>query len=350
MDFSKIRNYLFLGLLAAVTLTFFYVLRPFAYPIFWAAVLAALFYPFFARLNKFLKHPNLSATITLVAVAVIIILPLTIIGLLLVREAVTLYGNSRSTSGNVGHTLQSIMIAIKHNPLTAGLKINESLWAQKFSEIGQSAVNYIFSALKDLTQNSLTFLAMFILMLYTLFFFIRDGGKILKKLMYLLPLGDRYEIMLYNKFTAAATATIKGTLIMGVVQGTIGGIIFWVAGINGVLIWSVVMAVCSLIPGIGTALIWLPAGVILLLSGQVWQGIFILFVGTLVISTVDNLLRPIIVGKNLQMPALLILLSTLGGIAVFGFSGFMIGPIIVALFISFWEMYEEYYRTELQKN
>lgn len=334
----------------AVTAALLTILRPFAYPIFWAAVIAALFYPLFKRLNKFLKHPNLSATVTLAAVTVIIILPLTIIGILLVREAIVLYGNFNNSGGQVNQTLRAVAETIKHNPITADLNINESFWAEKFSEIVRFVVNYIFGTLKDITQNSLIFIGMFILMLYTLFFFVRDGDWILKKIMHLCPLGDKYEVRLYKKFTDAASAIIKGTLIVGVVQGVLGGLAFWIAGINGALIWGIIMVLCSLIPGVGTALIWLPAGLLLILSGHVWPGVFILIIGALVISTIDNLLRPMLVGKDLSMPPLIILFSTLGGLVAFGFSGFMIGPIIAALFLSFWGMYEEYYQNDLKKN
>lgn len=350
MDFSRIRNYLFLGLLAAVTFIFAIILRPFAYAIFWAAVIAALFYPLFERINNFFKHPNLSTTVTLVAVAVIIILPLSIIALLITREAFSLYGSISGSGAQVNASITSIIDAIKHNPLTAQLSIDEKWWTQKFAEGGQTVASYIFQVLTDVTQNSLKFGVMFVIMMYTLFFFIRDGKKILRKLMYILPLGDRYEIMLYNKFTEAAGAIIKGALILGGIQATLGGVTFWIAGIDGALIWSVVMLLASLIPGVGCALVWLPAGILMLITGHVWQGLFILSIGSLVISTIDNLLRPLIVGKDLNMPPLLVLFSTLGGITVFGFSGFMIGPIIAALFMAFWAMYEEYYRANLKKN
>jgi predicted PurR-regulated permease PerM len=350
MDFSRIRNYLFLGLLAVVTFLLAIILRPFAYAIFWAAIIAALFHPVFLRFDKFFKHPNLSATVTLVVVLVVIILPLSIISTLLVREAIGLYGSFSGSGAQVNQSVQGLINAIKHNPLTAQFPVDEAWWTQKFSEGGQQIAAYAFEFVKSLTQNSLRFAAMFIVMLYTLFFFVRDGRKILHKLMYILPLGDKYEVMLYSKFTEAAGAIIKGALILGGIQASLGGITFWIAGIDGALIWSVVMLVASLIPGVGCALVWLPAGIIMLLTGHLWQGLFILGIGSLVISTIDNLLRPIIVGKDLNMPPLLVLFSTLGGVAVFGFSGFMIGPIIAALFLAFWGMYEQYYRADLKRN
>ncbi len=350
MDFTKIRNYLFLGILGAVTLLFFYILRPFAYPIFWAAVIAALFYPFYTWLNGWLKHPNLSATITLLAVILVILIPLLILGTLLLKEAVNLYG-TLSSSGNLWTAaLERVTNFFKYNSYNAQLHIDENFWGAKFTEVSQNVLNYIFTWLTSLTQNSVVLVFMFITMLYTLFFFVRDGAKMLKKLLYLSPIGDKYEVMLYNKFTVAASTIIKGTIILGGVQGALGGIIFAITGIEGALIWAIIMTLCSIIPGVGSAIVWLPAGIVMLVTGHIWQGVAILLVGTVVISTVDNLLRPLIVGKRLDMHPLLILFSTLGGLAMFGISGFMIGPIIAALFLAFWEMYEEFYRTELKNN
>lgn len=349
MDFSKIRNYLFLGLLAVVTVLFLYIIKPFAYPIFWAAILAVLFYPLYKKLNKKIKHPNLSALISLSLVTVIIILPLSVLGLLLTKEVVVIY-NSASGGGQLNQLLHGAVETIKHNPYTAQFNVNEAFWTQKFAETSQAVIDYLFNFFTNLTQNSLTFAGLFVIMLYTLFFFFRDGQKILKKLMYLCPLGDKYEVMLYEKFTTAVTAVIKGLIIIGGVQATLGGVLFWTVGINGAIIWAIIMWLASLVPGFGVGLVWFPAGIVMLISGNIWQGITILLVGLLVISTIDNFIRPLIVGKDLRMPATLILFSTLGGIALFGISGFMLGPIVVALFMSFWEMYEEYYHKELSKN
>ncbi len=350
MDFSKIRNFLFLGLLTLVTILFFYLLKPFAYSIFWAAVVAALFYPLFRRLNEWLKHPSLSATITLAAVVVIILVPLAILSVLVVKESISLYASLSATTSQWSETIDKVINFFKYNSYSTQLHIDQSFWAAKFAEGGQAVLNFIFTAAKDLTQNSLVFVVMFIIMLYALFFFIRDGEQMLKKLLYLCPLGDRYEVMLYKKFTAAASAIIKGTIIIGGLQGLIGGILFAVTGIKGALIWGIIMALLSIIPGLGAFIVWLPAGIIMLVTGQIWQGVIILIIGSIIISTVDNLLRPALVGKSLSMHPLIILFSTLGGIALFGISGFMIGPIVAALFLSFWDMYEEYYKKELQHN
>lgn len=350
MDFTKIRNYLFLGLLLLVTVSFLAIIQPFAYPIFWAAVIAALFSPFYKKVNGWLKHANLSATITLAAVVVVILVPLAIIGVLLIREAILLYGTASADGGQWTKTFGDVANFFKYNTYNTQLHIDEQFWATKFAETSQYVLDFIFKTAANITQNSLKFLAMFIIMLYALFFFIRDGAAMLQKLLYLSPLGDKYEVMLYKKFTTAASAIVKGTLILGGIQGAIGGIAFAVAGVEGALIWAIIMTLFSVIPGVGASIIWFPAGLLLLVTGSVWQGIMVLIVGFLIISTVDNLLRPLLVGKKLEMHPLIIFFSTLGGILLFNVSGFMIGPIIAALFLAFWQMYQEFYKNELEHN
>lgn len=349
MDFTKIRNYLFLGLLGVVTFAFLAIMQPFAYALFWAAVIAALFYPFYKRLNGFLKHQSLSAAVTLIAVIICAVVPLIILGVLLTRESVSLY-NAANENGGLSSGLSHLVDLVKHNSITSGLNIDESFWTTKVAEISKSISDFIFSTLTNLTQNSLQFFVMFVLMLYSLFFFIRDGEKMLKKFMFLMPLGDRYEMLLYKKFVAASNSMIKGTIIIGGVQGLLGGIAFMLAGIDGAILWGIIMILFSLVPGIGAALIWFPAGLIMLALGNIWQGVLILSIGFIIISTIDNLLRPLLVGKDLAMPPLIVLFSSLGGIVVFGASGFMIGPVIASLFLAFWEMYQEYFHRELSKN
>jgi predicted PurR-regulated permease PerM len=350
MDFDKIRNYVFLGTLALVTILFFSLFQTFAYPIFWAAVIATIAYPLYERLNRFFKHANLASLITLTIVTVIILVPLTTIGTLLIKQSISLYNSVNTPDSPVTNTIQSTISFFKNSSFSQTLKINQPFLNDKISEFAKNTLSTVFTSLTNLTQNSVTFVVMFILMLYTLFYFLRDGETLLRKIMHVFPLGDKYETLLYTKFTSTASASIKGTLVIGLVQGTLGAIAFSIADIQGALIWGIIMAFFSIIPGLGSSIIWLPTAIILLLTGQIWQGIMIIIVGLLVISTIDNLIRPILVGKDTQMHPALILFSTIGGIAVFGISGFVIGPIIAALFLAFWEIYEAYYRRELTNN
>ena len=169
----------------------------------------------------------------------------------------------------------------------------------------------------------------------------------LKSLMHICPLGDENEALLYEKFTKTASATLKGTVVVGLIQGVIGSILFWATGIQGSVVWGLVMAAASILPPFGTGIIWLPAGIFMLVSGNIIAGIIILATGILVIGTIDNFLRPILVGKSTKMHPVLVLLSTLGGLISFGITGIIIGPIITSIFLSFWEIYEHLFKKQL---
>jgi predicted PurR-regulated permease PerM len=187
-------------------------------------------------------------------------------------------------------------------------------------------------------------------MLYLLFFFFRDGAKLSSIIMHHIPLGAGYETRLMERFSQTAQAVVKGTLAIAVLQGIIGGILFLSVGISNPVLWGVAMAVLSVVPLFGTALIWVPAALAMIFTGSLVSGIIIILVGAFVISVVDEFLRPILVGRGTKMPDALVLLAIIGGLATFGVSGFIIGPIIAALFLSLWSFFEERYRTDLLKN
>jgi predicted PurR-regulated permease PerM len=183
--------------------------------------------------------------------------------------------------------------------------------------------------------------ALFFLMLYILFFFLRDGPDLVRALVRAVPLGDRRQSRLLSKFVAVSRATIKGTLVVGIVQGTLGGLVFWAVGIPAPVVWGAVMTVFALVPAVGVGLVWGPAAVIMLALGEIVRGIVVLLVGIFVIGLIDNVLRPILVGRDTEMPDYLVLLATLGGLSTLGISGFVIGPVIAAFFLAVWEMFAE---------
>ena len=344
------RHVIFFILLGAVTVGFFAIMQPFFYPLFWAAILASMFYPFYKWLNKKIQSDNLSSTLTLVLIFFIIVLPLIGVGTLLFKESLDLYNTAASKSNQINNLIQSALQWVKQNPYTQQWHIDQSYIIQKMVEFYQSITGYLLESAKTLTQNSLIFTVMFFIMFYALFFFVRDGENFLKKLMHLCPLGDRYERILYNKFTSTVRATIKGSLIVGIIQGVMGWAMFALAQVQGSLIWGILMVLLASMPGVGAYFIWLPVAILMLLTGKVAAGVGMILFGTLVIGTIDNLLRPILVGKDSQMHPLLVLFSTLGGIVVFGISGFIIGPVIASLLLAFWEMYDEYYKKDLDHN
>jgi predicted PurR-regulated permease PerM len=345
MNTSKNYQILFYAVLAIVTLLFLYLLKPLFPSIFWAAVIASIFGPLYKRLNDKWAHPNINTVIVLLTIAVIIILPAIFIGSLLIGESLQIYDLLNTDSSYIAYIekiIQGVVGTIKEHPYINKLHINESVLTGKVAEIIKSITNYIFVGLTNLTQNSLAFLIKFVVMFYALFFFVRDGEKFIEKAIRLFPLGNNRETMLYERFSATAQSTLKTTLIIGGIQGILGGFIFYMTGVEGALVWGLIMIFLSVVPMVGCSIVWVPAGIIMLFAGHIWEGIIILAFGVLVISSIDNLLRPLLIGKDVQMHPLLIFLSTLGGISLFGFSGFVLGPIVASLLVAVWDMYEHF--------
>lgn len=342
MDPAKIRNIIFFALFGIVLIASFAIILPFFYPIFWAAVIAILFRPVYHRLNLRKNSPNLNASVSVTLILIIIILPLALVGALLVNESMEMFSSLSGESSTIKDTFKSALDSLKHNRLTARLNIDEAFLTEKFSDFAKDLSAFIYDQLKNLTQNVMQFVIMFIIMIYTLFFFIRDGDALPYIFARLCPLGEDKEKLLLDKFITTTRATLKSTVVIGAVQGTLGGLMFWALGIQGALVWAVVMVFASVLPT-GSSIIWVPAGIIMMLTGHLWKGILLIVFGTLVIGIIDNLLRPIIIGKELEMHSLLILFSTLGGMVLFGFSGFIIGPVIISVLLSLWDIYDVYY-------
>jgi len=346
MGNNRNSNIPFFVILGLVMILFLYLLQPFFFPIFWAAVIAGIFGPLYSRINGKLNHPNLSTAILFLIIALIILLPAGIVGTLVFNESVQIYGTLSPDAKYMDRNFQHLINTVTNNSIAHLFHINKAMLIAKTTEVAQGITNYIFVHLTQLTQNTLGLLVKFAIMLYTLFFFVRDGDRFLRMAMKVIPLGMGREKFLYERFIVTARSTLKVTLIIGGIQGALGGIVFFVTDVEGALIWGLLMILMAIVPVVGCSIIWAPAGILMLLTGHIWEGILILAVGFLVISTVDNLLRPILIGKDVEMHPLLIFLSTIGGIILFGFSGFVIGPVITSLLIALWEMYEEFYRKE----
>lgn len=343
MEMQKVRKNIFFAILMIGTLAFLYLLKPFAYPIFWAAVIAGIFGPLYRRVNRTIGHPNLSASVMLGIVIFVILLPLAVVASVVLAQAIDMYSALKNAE-DMQLKAQKVIELLKGNPYLQKLELDEVALTEKFYQIAGGISKYIVSYLTELTQNTLLLIVNFIVMLYCLFFFVRDGETLLRSSLYIFELKDEIGNRIYERFTSTARATLKGTLIIGLIQGTMGGVLFWAVGIQSAFVWGVIMILAAMIPGIGCAIIWAPAAVILLATGHIVEGMAIAAVGALVISSIDNVLRPLLVGKDTQMHPLLIFLSTLGGIAVFGISGFVIGPIITALLSTLWEIYEKHYQ------
>ena len=211
--------------------------------------------------------------------------------------------------------------------------------AESVATAAKSAGGFLVVAASRMTAGTAAFLLDLFVMVYAMFFFFKDGEKILEKIFYYIPLSDEDETRMLQQLTSITRATVKGTLVIGVIQGALAGIAFWVAGIDGAAFWGTIMAILSIVPGIGAALIWVPAVIYLFITGQVLAGTLLLGWCAAVVGTIDNILRPVLVGKDAKMPDLLILVGTLGGLFLFGPIGFIVGPIVCGLFLTVWTIY-----------
>lgn len=347
LSFNTVQHSFFFLLIIGFTVAFWQLVAPFAYPVFWAAVLAIAFHPAYRYINSELKHASLSSFITVLLVVLFVFLPLAILSYVLVDQSINLYNTV--TSQAFIQQATALFESLKNTPLAPYITSIESQMIANSSSAIQTVASTIFTSLRSITTASIRFIFEFCIMLYTLYYFFKDGPRFLKRLMHLSPLGDKYEILLYERFTSTTRATLKSTLIIGGIQGLISGILFAIAGIDGAILWGFLMVIIGIIPAFGPTIVLVPVGVVLLITGGVWQGIMMI-IGGLLISTIDNLLRPPLVGKDIQMHPLLVLFATLGGLALFGIPGFIIGPIIAALFISILSIYDFYYKRELEKN
>src|SRR5687767_11266322 len=340
---AAIQNVSFFLLVALTTLGFLALIASFLMPVFWAAVLATVFFPLQRRyVARFGGRQSLAALATILTIVGLVVVPLFLIGVAMSREALDLH--SQITSGAVD--LQApVRFLRRMTPLATdyvgGLGIDVEALVQRLSTSAVAVSQFIAASALGIGQDALRITALFFLMLYILFFFLRDGTRLVATLIRVLPLGDVRERQLLAKFAEVSLATIKGTLVVGVVQGAIGAVLFWALGIPAPVFWGTLMTILSVLPAVGPGLIWLPAAVILLATGHIVKGIIVIAAGILVIGLVDNVLRPILVGRDTQMPDYLVLLATLGGLAVFGVSGFVIGPVIAAFFLVVWEMFAQ---------
>ena len=343
MNTPQLNEKTFLALLVIVTIAFGWILLPFYGAVFWGSVLAILFAPFYRKLLlKLHQRRNLAALIALFLVLVIVILPLTLITISIIKEAILIYDNIRSGQINFGLYFQQTVAAMPQWMV----RLLERFGLNDLAAIQQTLSNgavqgsqLIAKQAISIGQNTFDFLVGFGVMLYLLYFLLRDGSTLSARIRQAIPLTPEHKRHLFSKFTTVIRATVKGNIAVAAVQGALGGLIFWILGIEGALLWGVLMAFLSLLPAIGAALIWGPVAIYFLATGALGKGLILIAFCVIVIGLVDNVMRPILVGKDTQMPDYVVLISTLGGMSLFGLNGFVIGPVIAAMFMSAWDLF-----------
>ncbi|WP_323846331.1 AI-2E family transporter [Microbulbifer magnicolonia] len=338
---EKLERRSFILSLLLVTLAFVLLLKPFFTPIFWACAIALIFFPVYRYLLKhFPKWPNLMALLTLLLCTVLVVIPVLLVASSFVNEMVTLVQKAQTGQIDLSRQIEQVRSAFPGiNALIERIGIDFDELKQRLLGGVMSAGSFLAKNALAVGQNTLNFFLMLGLMIYLTFFLLRDGEKLVDLLIRAMPLGDEREHLLLAKFAEVTRATIKGNLVVAVTQGTLGGLIFWALGLPAPLLWGVMMTLLSLLPAVGAAIIWFPAALYLYATGEIVKASILMVFGVVVISLVDNILRPILVGRDTKLPDYLVLFSTVGGLFMFGISGFAIGPLLAALFIAFWEIF-----------
>ncbi len=348
MTITRFRNAFLILLVIAVSVAFIAMLRSFLLTIVMAALFTGVSYPLYRwMVRRSGGRTRLAAVGTLLILLTIVVAPLLSVLGIAANEALRVNESLRpqlealiDEPGEIDRRLQGLpgydFVAPYREQIlaTAG-------------DVASGAGAFALDVLSATTRATVLFLFHFVVLLYTMYFFLTDGPKFVQTSLAYLPLTEADKQRMLDKFVSVARATLKGTVLIGIAQGALAGLAFWAVGIDGAVFWATVMTVLSIIPGIGSALIWVPASIFLLATGQIWQGLALAGFCALIVGSVDNVLRPVLVGRDTQMHELMIFFSTLGGLLLFGAVGFILGPILAALFITVWEMFGTAFSGEL---
>lgn len=334
-----------LWLLMIVTVLFAVVLWPLSGAVSWAVFIAIVFSPLQERSTLVCRgRRGWAAFGTLVVIIVSVLLPTALLTASITQEAAAFYERFKTGDISLSEYFQRGIDALP-SWVRAGL---DRLGLADLAEVQRKLVEALGRSSQALTsrvmtigQNTLEFVVNLFVMLYVLFFLLRDGKALSAQAARALPLEKRHTERLLKQFATVVRATVKGNVVVALVQGTLGGLAFWVLGISGPLLWGALMALLSLLPAVGAAMVWGPVAIYLLSTGSIWPAVALTAWGVLVIGLVDNVLRPILVGKETRMPDYLVLIATLGGLAAFGINGFVIGPVIAAIFLATWDIFAE---------
>jgi predicted PurR-regulated permease PerM len=340
---ANLRTAFVLLLVAAVSALFLAVAWPFLEPLLLGALLAGLFHPLYRWITRVVGgRQSLGAVLTLLVLFILVLGPVTAFLGIVVQQALSVSDQAipwlRQHLGTAS-TFNLHDWLVQRFPALADYVPSQEELLQHVGTAAKSAGAFLVTVLSRMTATTAAFILNLFVMLYAMFFFFKDGKKILERIFYYLPLSDEDETGMLARFSSITRATIKGTVVIGIIQGTLAGIAFWLAGIQGAAFWGTIMTILSIVPGIGAALVWVPAVIILFISGQYVAATLLLAWCAAVVGTIDNFLRPALVGRDAKMPDLLILVGTLGGLFLFGPIGFIVGPIVCGLFLTVWDIY-----------
>ncbi|MGE5894472.1 MAG: AI-2E family transporter [bacterium] len=324
------------------------VMKPFLIPIMWAVVMAILFYPLYAFLGKYIKWKAIASLLTLVVIVLLIIGPFSYMIISLGAELSQLSSQIEETK------IDELIRTFERHYLVAGFleALQKTFGIREIDlvKIFQTNLSTISAAILELISISVKNAAVaainLILMIFSLFFLLKDGPDFIQKINGYLPFPEVHRERLTSKIKDMVISTIYGGVTIGICQGIAGGIAFYLLGISSPVFWGMMILFMSFVPALGTFSIWAPAALILILQGHVLKGVILVFIGIFIISMIDNVLKPLIIGSRTKMHTLIIFFSILGGISLFGLIGLIMGPLIIVISISIFEIFrhieEEY--------
>jgi predicted PurR-regulated permease PerM len=348
MQTTTASKVILLMLVGGITLTFLAMIKPFIMAVLLAGIFSSLAQPAYRRFVLWFSGRRSAASIvTLAMIILVIILPLGFLLGLVTGEAIKVGESISPWVQDKLNNPDEVVVWLQGLPYYDKIAPYEDDILTRAGQMVGIFSKFLINNLSHATTGTVQFLFMMMIMLYSMYFFLMDGGKLIDLILYYLPLEDKEERRLLEKFSSVTRATLKGTAVIGILQGGLAGLAFAVVGIPSAVFWGTLMVVLSVIPGIGTGLIWVPAVVILIAGGSLGKGIGLAIFCGLVVGSIDNVIRPRLVGKDTQMPDLLILLGTMGGIMMFGVLGLILGPIVAALFVTIWEIYGTVFRDVL---
>ncbi len=333
-----------------ISALFFSMIRHFILALFLASLASAMLHPVYRRLLRWFRgrrHP--AAMVSLLVLVFCVLLPLVGLMGIVTAQAIKVGNAVTPWVEQQVEEPDALFSRLKALPVLDRIAPYQEEIIKKAGELVGAVSGFLINKLSAVTLGTLNFLFMTLVLLYAMYFFLMDGRALVDRILFYLPMEDRDKERMLERFTSVTRASLRGTAVVGILQGGLAGVAFAVVGIPSAVFWGVIMVVLSIIPAVGSALVWVPAAIVLAASDHVAKGVGLALFCGLVVGTLDNLLRPILVGKETRMHELMIFLATLGGIFMFGVAGFVIGPIIAALFITAWEIYGESFGEVLQE-
>lgn len=345
MNEQRFRRFFLLFLVVALSVAFLALLEAFLLTILMAAILSGLIYPLYTRLVVSLGgRRHAASALTLLIVVLVVILPLLAVLGVVLNQAIRVTSSITPVVERFVNEPTYLDQQLERIPGIEHIEPYRNEIVTRAGDIVNTIGGFLIGSLTNTTSGAVTFIFQFFILLYTMFFLLVDGPAMLRRILSYLPLTADDGQQVKDRFVSVTRATIKGTVVIGAIQGVLSGVAFWAVGIPDVAFWTVVMIVLSILPLIGAALVWVPAAIILAATGHVLQAVLLVLFCALIVGSVDNVLRPRLVGRNTKMHDLMILFSTLGGLIMFGPVGFIVGPILAGLFVTFWEIFGTAYR------